>query len=122
MLPPTIEQALQSGRNIAQQCSSRDRRAVQKLPGGFVDESNAIIDIHHQNTFAQMLDDEFIEFGEIRDVEVALPNERFTLAQFIAKRRDPERDKKNQRADNTCRCEVTLIADSLIDGKDLLAE
>ena len=81
MPPPDAKQIQQPRRHFAEQRARRHRAALQQLRRGFVDQADAVVVIDHQDAFAQMLHDELIEFGQIGDVDFALPYPLFAFAQ-----------------------------------------
>ncbi len=106
---PRIEQIEQSGRDFSQQRARLDRRPLQELRRGGVDQPDAVVVVDHENALAQVLDDELIQLRQIRHVYFALAHALFALLQRIRQRPDAERHNENERADDASRREVGRI-------------
>ena len=89
---PGIEQVQQARRDFAERRACLHGRAMQQQRGRLVDQADRVVRVDDQDALAQVLHDELVQLGEVRDVDFALADALFALAQAARQRPDAERD------------------------------
>ncbi|MCE3286373.1 MAG: hypothetical protein K0R70_2629, partial [Steroidobacteraceae bacterium] len=97
LLAPRIEQVREPRRDQRERRSGQHRRAPQQAGGRLVDESHAVELVDDEDAFTQVLDDELVQLVQVGDVEVALLDECFALAQPRGVRDREQRDREQAR-------------------------
>ena len=95
---PGIEQEGEPRRDQRERRAGQDRRAPQQPGGGLVDQPDAVELVDDEDALAQVLHDELVQLVQVRDVDVALLDERLALAQPGRVRDREQRDREQARA------------------------
>ena len=97
------------GATSAERRPRGDRAARQQSRRGVVDETDPVGGVHHEDALAQVLDDESVELVEVREVDVALADQRLALAQAAGERDREQRDREQARAGESRREEARAV-------------
>ncbi len=121
-LTPGFQQVEQSWGRLAQQCPWKGLPGAQQARCGFVDQANPVLDIHHQDAFAQVLDDVVGQLLKVGEVDFLAPHQGFALAQAVGDRPHRQADHEQHDAQHAHGGEIgrRRVADQI--GRDLLRQ
>jgi hypothetical protein len=83
VLPPRFEQVQESRRRLTEQYAGVGLGIPQHLRRRFVDEADAVVRVHHENAFPQVLHDVLRELRRVRKVDFLAAHPGFAFAQPV---------------------------------------
>src|SRR6185437_16645534 len=102
LLPPGLQQIEEAGRSFPQQRIRIGARIPKDLRRRFVDEADSILQIHHQDTLAQMLDDVLRQLRHVREIDFLATDQGLALSQTACHGQERQRYPEQHCAEYPC--------------------
>ena len=100
VLPPGFEQIEQLWRSLTEQRARKGTAITKHMSRGLVDQADAVLMVHHDDAFAQVLHDVLRKLGEIGEVHLLAPHCGFRVPQPRGQRPRQQRHQEHDAADD----------------------